>query len=1084
MNDAVALATQAQNTSAHPQYSTFVSANAGSGKTTILTNRIARLLLAGNAPQSILCLTFTKAAAGEVQERIFKTLGEWVLMPSGDLREVLAKIGEQNVNDQELSQARKLFAKALETPSGLKVQTIHAFSASVLKRFPLEAGVPPGFREIDDSEALLLGMNALNKTIEAHSDLARQIAKNKNLNESFLSEILDHRYGFRPKWQVEDFARHFNRQWDVTKEAVFAEFCAYGTDEQKQAWFQSVDRFAKNAYEKFQTEQAAQIQDLSTIWSLIHKTDGALRNKLPAPETKFQSPEPNFGGLVSLILDKVEPAIDHEYFSKMVPLHQFAALVLDNYAHEKSLRLVLDYDDLIERTAQLLNQNNRLNWVMYRLDGAIHHILVDEAQDTNAAQWGIIDALANAVGHDPETSRTLFVVGDEKQSIYSFQGADPEVFDAKRGDYRQLLNERGEVLQEEELLVSFRSSPLILRFVDAVFHEDNRKGLGHQIRHMARAEDIPGRIEILPYRFKTHKKSKIEFPEIGVSPQSSEELILAHDIAEKIASDLQSGRMIKDGDKWRAVEPGDYLILLRKRRSFFYAIQKYLQEKGIPIAGVDSLTLNDELVIRDIMALFRALHSPFDDLSLACFLRSPMGGLSETELYEIAHNREDQSLLEALKNHRDQYADALAIYEDLQSHVDFIRPHDLLERLLYHHQGAAKFRARLGEVVEDVLRSMMDVAVSYEGKETPSLTGFIAWFERQNITLKRPLGETHGAVRTMTVHGAKGLEAPIVVLPFVEDKTANDGSIIELDGVNLVKGKFAQLGATMQNRIKDLQSKNAEEDNRLLYVALTRARSALLICGAGQPKSKTQDEFPDGHIYPILMDAALKLPGSSNDAENGILVEHHWAHEHVPSEIEHKTALRQVEFPKLKTMSSAGAVGLSDLLPEYDKGKGRGAEFGVLYHEMMEALPRWSKLEWAKAAAERWGEHPRFAECYDEVARSFENFPIFLHEPSLRETEFLLHLDGRQIAGRIDQIILADEAMIVDYKTNLDMTEHWADLHPNYQMQLAVYQKAIEEKSGRSLRAAVFSSVKQVMIEAKSGELQQAYEEFRSLIKK
>ncbi len=1078
MNPAVQEATRAQNASANPARSTFVSANAGSGKTTILTKRMARLLLAGVRPESILCLTFTKAASAEVQERVFGTLGEWVLMQEDELRHTLEAIGERKLDDQSLKFARQLFAQALETPSGLKVQTIHAFSAGLLRRFPLEAGVPPDFREMDESESEALCFLAMQNVVANHPDLAREIAQRRALGHPLVKTILSMRGQLRPDWSAAQFAHALGLKEPMPLaefQQSLDEFADLDTQENLLLSLKTGQpKFAKSYLEK----RRRGIFDFDNLRAFFIKTDGQPRKNVPAPEAKFLSPTPTTAALTGIVLDEGDRVISGQYTQAQCLLHQFADLVLRDYQRQKSLRLLLDYDDLIDRADQLLNQNDRLNWVMYRLDSRINHILVDEAQDTNEAQWRIIDAIAHLVFQNDDTPRTLFVVGDEKQSIYSFQGADPTVFEKRRLHYRQGLLESETPLQEEELLVSFRSSPLILDYVDQVFKSELQAGLGAKIEHQPRSRELPGQIEILPYLWQKENDPPIEWPEIGIRKTTSAALDLAEQIANKIAQDIQNGASLPDEKTGsRARRAGDYLILLRKRDAFFYFVQKSLMEKGVPIAGVDKLKLNEELAIKDIIALFQAVQSPYDDLSLARFLRSPLGGLSEIELYNLAVHRSNQPLLQALEKSHHQAA--LSLYQDIRKHADYQRPHDLILRVLRNHQGEAKLRARLGVAVGDALRGFLEKALQYEQSQTPSLIGFLNWFQNQQIELRRTLSETENAVRVMTIHGAKGLEAPIVILPFLEARNNQSDWIFTHQNIALSKGSYAPIPAELHPEIEAENRRAQEEENRLSYVALTRARSELIICGSGPKTQQSETGFKEGHIYPILQDAALSLPYNKEIEGEHIRIQFHWPHDPSPSKNEAQKPLRQHEFPPITRAPATPIFSLSELLPEHHGAHGRGAEYGTLFHAIMENIIHWPKEQTPEFAQARFGDQPHFTEAFAEAKALLKAHPFLLQKPNLQEMDFSLSLPNAQIQGRMDHIVLGDEIIIIDYKTNLQIAHLWQDLSPNYQQQLAVYAHAAKPFSkGKNIRAMILWSQDQSALEATPEALEQAYGEF------
>lgn len=1081
MNRELQEATRAQNAAADPARSTFVSANAGSGKTTILTRRMARLLLAGVRPESILCLTFTKAASAEVQERIFSILGEWVLLDQDQLRALLEKIGEARISDQQLARARQLFAQALETPSGLKVQTIHAFCAGVLRRFPLEAGVPPDFREMDELESINLCYDAMKSVIEAEPELAKSMAQRRALDRDFVKIILSMRGNLRPEFDLHEMAQSLNLPPPMSQEAFIHALDQYANLDAQEDYVAQIKTRAHRGKDYILARRENEF-DLDALQSMVFSTTGDFKKNLPAPESKFMSAEPNLAGFVGLIIDNTDRLNTEHYLTALRDLHRFADKILRQYQAEKSKRFLLDYDDLIEYADALLNQNDRLNWVMYRLDSRISHILVDEAQDTNEAQWRIIDALANATVEDQEHSKTLFVVGDEKQSIFSFQGANPDVFEEKRLTYRDALKDHEAPLQEEELLMSFRSSPVILDYVDQVFQGSLQAGLGANIKHRARADDLPGSIEILPYLWSEKQAAEAGWPAIDVEPQTSSVHDLAYQIADRIADDLKSGASLPTPDGARPVQPSDYLILLRKRDTFFYAVQKALLERQVPIAGVDKMKLNEELAVKDIMALLRVVQSPYDDLNLACYLRSPLAGLSERDLYQLAAKRGDLSLLEALgaSDHQAVYAQV----RDIQSRADFLRPHDLILRILRQHDGEAKLRARLGVSVTDALSGLLEKALQYETSETPSLIGFINWFDRQQIELRRVLSENDAAVRVMTIHGAKGLESSIVILPFIYSKNAPSDWVFEHQGLALTKGRFAPMPSAISELASALKTREEAEENRLLYVALTRARSKLIICGTGPHDDKSVDRFRSDAVYPDLIAAARALSYPKHEPSDGaILVEYLWPKNLGASAEPAVRPVKSAQFAPLCETDSRPKIGLSELLPEGPFAKGRGKEYGILFHELMEQMVKWPEAERGELARLRFGEAPNFEDCLAEAEAVLRAHPFLLTTQSTQEMTFVIAQNGLEVEGRMDHVAIGEDIVIVDYKTNLESTTTWHELNSAYQMQLAVYAHAMTKIAPNAkVRAMILWSKTADCLEPSSSQLQDAYANFSQIL--
>ena len=505
-----------QIAAADPARNTWLSANAGSGKTRVLTDRVARLLLGGVEPQHILCLTYTKAAASEMQNRLFKRLGEWAMMPEPELRDTLATLGEGALSPQRLSRARQLFARAIETPGGLRIQTIHSFCASLLRRFPLEADVPPGFTEMDDRAARQMRAEIVEEMADgANAAVVRRLTEVQN-GEDFgklVEQIASQRAGFQTRLTAAEIWPLFGLPPGFTLGDILAD--VFFGDEA--VWMSGVVGILANGSKTdAKAADTLRVLDLrAPTSSTLMALEDCLLNKGGSadPSKHFAAKigsfptkpvQPLLGDLIdplNNLMARVETArakrIALSAAEKTLALHDFAAVFLPDYATRKATRGYLDFDDLITRAKALLTDPSLAAWVLYRLDGGIDHILVDEAQDTSPEQWRLIEALSAELiaGEGANTrDRTLFVVGDKKQSIYSFQGADVTAFDQMRGHFGSRLA-GGLGLVESALEHSFRSSRAVLEVVDQTFTPAQHAALGGGSHHLAVNETLPGRID-------------------------------------------------------------------------------------------------------------------------------------------------------------------------------------------------------------------------------------------------------------------------------------------------------------------------------------------------------------------------------------------------------------------------------------------------------------------------------------------------------------------------------------------------------------------------------------------------------------
>ena len=876
-------ATERQVQAARPDASTWLAANAGSGKTRVLTDRVARLLLGGVQPQHILCLTYTKAAASEMQNRLFKRLGEWAMLGDDDLIAQLVDLGiEGTIDPASLAQARTLFARAIETPGGLKIQTIHSFCASLLRRFPLEAGVSPQFTEMEDRAAALLREEIVEDFADGPQsalvdDIARFVTDagfdaltaaitNKR---SLFSQTLD--------WPglLDRFGLPAGFDEDVLLSSVFLGGEVDLIQSMLSALTESGGNNAKSAAKlaQFNTAQMGSLPILEDVLLTGKSAKEPFTAKINSFPTKalregaLADRMPQLESLMQRVEDAREKRLALVAAQKSHVLHRFAAAFLPEYERRKQLRGWLDFDDLILRARQVLNDPAVAEWVLYRLDGGIDHILVDEAQDTSPDQWDVVEKLAqeftSGEGARSGVERTIFVVGDKKQSIYSFQGADPQAFDQMREQFGRKLQESGSKLWDSTLEFSFRSSSAILSLVDILFENHASAGFHKNAQHRAFKADLPGRVDLWPVIEKTEDEEGGDWTDPVDRPGARHHTVLLADkIARSIKDMIDKGETIPDDGApgqfvRRKVQPGDFLILVQRRSDLFAEIIRACKSAGLPIAGADRLKVGAELAVKDLAALLSFLATPEDSLSLATVLKSPLFGWSEQALFDLAHRRTDTYLWTTLRNRTDEYPETLTVLNDLRGQIDFLRPYDLIERILTRHEGRKKLLGRLGAEAEDGINALLSQALAYERTDVPSLTGFLIWMQTDDLEIKRQMTGLGNMIRVMTVHGSKGLEAPIVILPDTgKRQPPRDAEIMVADRVPLWKVPADASPSLIAKAREEARSREENERLRLLYVALTRAEKWLIVAAAG-------DVGTDGASWYQLVQAAMTQAGAT-----------------------------------------------------------------------------------------------------------------------------------------------------------------------------------------------------------------------------
>jgi len=1111
-----------------PSVSAFVTANAGSGKTSTLVGRVARLLLRGARPETILCLTFTKAAAAEMQRRLFQTLGSWAVMADEALAEALAGLGEA---PEDLSKARRLFAQALETPGGLKIQTIHAFCEKLLRRFPLEAGVSPGFVVLEDSAAVKTSreardglaehayrepdsrigqayerlsidldyerfgklfadfearrreINAFVESCESHGGLIKVVWKNCGLDHEIDPVAVETEALDLIDWS----------EWKKTAEAVYLGKGA--TDAKLAERMMSVGPESSLAeiWDVLSTEAGKPLARLGTAsvadWAKTYLKDEQAR----LDEAR-------------ILIATAQVAIDSLHVLHLA--HAYSAF----YEAYKALHGALDFGDLIVKTLELLTKRSDAAWVLYKLDGGIDHVLVDEAQDTAPDQWNIIRALTSEFfvgagrlrgeGHD---ERTVFAVGDEKQSIFSFQGADPARLLTESQHFQTLVEEVDRQFKAVSLAESWRSTPEVLSFVDSVFLDpEARLGLSppqadgegplNIITHLARRPAGFGAVDLWPLVQNPPKLEIDPWKPVDAEPEKSANKVLAQQIANDIKTQVQRGDAVQDRESktggLRPVSYGDFLILVRRRGPLFQEIIRALKREGVPVGGADRLKLSEHVVFKDLLGLAQFCLFTDDHLMLAALLRSPFCDVDETSLYDLAHDRRGGlwATLTVRGDERPEWLAARQFFGWARQTAGAASPFDFYAKVMSRLDGNGRsmrerLLSRLGKEAEEALDAFLAQALAAEARGVHDLEQFVAEMAALEIDVKREQEDGKGEVRVMTAHGAKGLEAPIVYLPDTATKSSAQGT-------NLMQGpdgafywapkKINDIEPTAQARQMRAQASD-HESLRLLYVALTRARDRLVVCGVepGKPNLKVSSWYD-------YVERALNTPAIADQVREVPFLEgalRRFGADPILAARSDSVLETQAALPAwARALAKQEALGTRyaspSTLAETDKGPapsplatlgGLGRyRRGDLIHKLLQVLPDLppeqfeagaqrilarerdltddQRLEMTKAALAVLTD-PQFASVFGPgsrpevaIAGRAEGLP-----------------DNLAISGRVDRLIVsAERVLVVDFKTNRPAPSTIDKADRSYLVQMAVYVAVLRELfTGRAIEAAL-----------------------------
>lgn len=1145
----------AQARASHPATSAFVAANAGSGKTHVLVNRVIRLLLRGTPPEKILCITFTKAAAANMLERVFEKLGHWVTLPDDQLNREISDAGEAKPNAQTRLRARELFACALETPGGLKVQTIHALCTRLLQQFPFEAKVPAHFSVLDDRDRDEM-MERANLAVLVDAALAPESAEGRALDIAMASAAdVTFKDVVREACLSREHFLAFADSAGSVDSAMAQVALALGVSIQERV--EDVERaivegphLPRNRWmavagilaagSKTDASQADCLREaagktgrdqVDTYLAFFVTGSGTARKSL-ITRTLAQN-HPALAAQLELeqvraleVAEKLRAVVQRDRTRSLLTI---AKAVSDNYRREKRERGLLDYDDLIDKTLELLN-DGASGWVHFKLDRGIDHVLIDEAQDTSPKQWDIIQSLIeefwSGAGARDGIKRTIFAVGDEKQSIFSFQGAAPREFDLRKYQLESLFKKAKLEFESINLKHSFRSGKAILDAVDHVFRDPaiyksiHAPGSGHPV-HDALTDAPPALIDLWELEEPAESENEGGWAApLDALPESSPEVVLAKHVQKEIAALVNDSVMTGAGENRRPIDYGDILILVRRRSTAFDAVIQALKHARIPVAGADRLKLTEHIAVIDLMNLADALLLASDDLALAVALKSPLFGLDDGDLLKFAPLRKGSlrdSLEAGASNDRKLKSawDRLVVCEQRFTSET---PFAFFAWLLGGDGGRARILKRLGPEANDALDEFLELALSYEQKEPASLQGFMAWLRAAETEVKRDMEARRDEVRVMTVHGAKGLEASVV---FLIDTTTSPADTQRQNLIRLPQGNANPHAASVvvwaSKKADDIEnvaaarqsSKEETEDEyrRLLYVAMTRAADRLIVGGVlpGNRKSVRELSWYDMITRGLAKSELVKQELTTS---HGKIARYTRAGDVEPAAppISRLSAAKSKASPDwLRTPAPAEGSREVQLRPSDSSGddvhivvtaeslaaRAKALQRGTLLHRLLQSLPDMDTVHRPEAAkkflarnADDWSDAERDAVMKQALSIiDDKKFSALFAEGSRAEVSIVGRVRRRGggtalVSGQIDRLIVTpDEVLIADYKTNHAPPASVADAPPAYIRQLALYRDVLARLyPGKPVRCALLwtetASMMEIPASALDAELQ------------
>ncbi|MEO1090307.1 MAG: double-strand break repair helicase AddA [Pseudomonadota bacterium] len=1103
--------TPEQRRAAEPGRSVWVDANAGTGKTRVLADRVLRLLLSGVPPETLLCLTFTKAAAGEMSQRVMQRLAAWAPLEDEALAAELLLLDGVAADSRRLAMARGLHDAVLALPQGLAITTVHGLCQQLLKRFPLEAGVAPGFEIIDERSAQELLALARESVLAAGrrddglaTDLERlsRVAADQTILAAVDALVAERKDWVPARDRAGGLAGATLRlaailDVDPTVDDGALQLEAAEDDPERDAGLQAAatalgerdaasQRAAANAVERWlAAAPAARVVMLEayrgsfcTFDEKAEPVGWRVSGKLV--NAKLRRELPDVVAVLEAEADRLD-ALDRRcrasrVFEQTTALWRVADRVLRAFEAAKRNRAALDFDDLLLRGTALLAEPGSGAWVRYKLDHAIAHVLVDEAQDTSPLQWRLVEQLLDehfvGEGARPAGSRTLFVVGDAKQSIYRFQGADPESTAKVRERLESRATAAGEPIDAVELETSFRSSQAVLDVVDAMLAEPAfRPVTAGPPRHRAFLASAAGKVDLwplVPPAEAAEAGSPWEAPPRTATVDPAERR-LAKAIARTVADWLDGGeRLLREG---RVLTAGDVMVLLRRRGPLQEVLVRAFKRASVPVMGADRLPLTSHLAVQDLVNLGEAVLLPENDFAFACFLKSPLGGLDDDDLFRLAHGRgKGERLLNRLRDAAGgdaRLAQILDRFETWRRLADFVPPYEFYLRALGGSvgpggfEGRRAFIGRFGAEAGEPLDAFVDQALAYERGHAATLQGFLHWLGEGEQTLKRELTAAADGVRVMTVHGAKGLEAPVVFLADAGPRgDAHQGPLLWTSGVEGLPcwrpPKRRSVPVLDDARAVEVRQRK-EDDLRLLYVAATRAAERLVVCG-WQPRRANPESCWHSRFGEALagLTATSKEPPPVRLGVEGERLVYATGLSAEPAAPSQAAVLPDplpaallnpappLHRPSRLAPSETTAVGAGDGAAE---ARATALAVGSHVHRLLELLPGRAPAARAEAMRRYLDEaaadleattRERITQDVERVLFSPELEPLFT-PGSLAEQSIVGRLGKTEVAGQIDRIaVVGDRVWVADFKTGLPPSSG-APVPPPLVRQMALY---------------------------------------------
>ena len=1107
---------------AQPDINATVSASAGTGKTWLLVTRIIRLLLADAEPGSILALTFTRKAAAEMQMRLQERLFQLATADDKELSKLLLQTGSTDTRET-MKKSRQLYEKLLHAGFPVRLQTFHSFCQDILSHFPLEADITPGF-ELIESTALLqqqaweeLFAEATRNTqglLANDLDVLMQACNGPANTKAALNSMLGHRsdwwaYTEQQKDAAAYASDQLQRQLQITPTTdPYAElFTAISRDD----FICFADLLRKHETKT----NLAHAEQLERALQADHLNEASFKLLLPVFLTARHEPrsrktskaqltsmgaqgEATFLELHVRICESLQHTLDISRRMQTLTLnaawYRTGLHFIKLYQKIKRELRLLDFTDLEWSCYRLLNHANNAHWVQYKIDQRINHVLIDEFQDTNPTQWQLITPLLEEIAAGPgERTRSFFLVGDEKQSIYSFRRANPELQHQASAYLAQSM-----AAVEVKLDASRRSSPAVIETVNAIFSQDEiRHYMADFTTHSTHLHTVPGRISLFPlHQLDTDDEHPPDDPGAMqlrnplLQPRTENlktaRIDEAHSIAQQIEKLVNEPALIcvKDEDdntRTRPLEYGDIMILMRNR-THIGVYESVLREHGIPFIGSQRGSLLDNQEIQDMERLLDSLITPFNNLSIAQVLKSPMFAASDQDLITISLLHKDSKWFERLLNMQ-AVADAehpLSRAARLLPHwhklADTMPVHDLLDRIYAEGNIIQRYVSSVPPAqqqrVSANLQRFHQLSLEIDSGRYPSISHFLHYLrslrEHKNDRPDEP-AVVHGQsrVKLMTIHASKGLESPAVFLVDCDNQGAHHdafSALVDWPAESNKPVKFQLITSkdnidkmTNEVLVRKQQAHKREELN-LLYVALTRARQYLQIFGSASKSKSGWYEYIETAMKTLTtpdVDGAYhysvgEFSATINNAELPRAATKIAIDTRLNSPIVDATATEYMIAPSLGFHAGDdGALSAND---------SDGIKRGIAIHRALDLMSRIPPLTTEQARQQIRHESALVDEAelnswLKEAGNTinngeFENiFKPYAAHQVLNELPVMYRQNNQTVYGIIDRLVVTDDhVLLIDYKTHqIEDEAQLQSLAGSYAYQMRLYTTGIEK---------------------------------------